>query len=177
MRPAFNVREYQAGFEHMRQAMLDGLQQLPADQHAGSWAIGAYCALVRVVWEQRDPGSNRVKVAAVLGTVLSDVLREAEGTPQEQENPILALLEAFHAAAVCCSPRDSQGQPLADGETILQGLGTYAAELLFTAPPEQRELRTAEFATFVEGVLEKLEEARPGQPGPFRPTVIEGGLA
>lgn len=176
MRPAFNLSEYQAGFEHLRQAMLLGLDQLPAEQHAGSWTIGAYCALVRLVWEQRDPGSDRVKVAAVLGTVLSDVLREAEGAPQGQENPLLVLLEAFHAAAVCCSPRDSQGQPLADGDTILQALGAYAAELLLSVrDPQQRILRTAEFATFVEASVEQLEDARDASP--FRPTVIDGGRA
>ena len=180
MRPAFNVPEYQAGFEYMRQALLQGLGQLPEDQGAQSWLIGAFCGVVRLVWEKRATGSGRVQVAAVLATVLADVLREAEGYPEDAagEGGLVVLLEAFNAASVACAPRDSQGQALVDGEAVLQALATYAAQLLFTVEDRQmRNVRLAEFGTFVENVLDRLaERAKAGKPSGFVPVVLQGGL-
>ncbi|MDP2214738.1 hypothetical protein [Phenylobacterium sp.] len=161
----FHESEYAGGFEHLRQSLLQGLAQLPPGQHAGSWTIGAYCALVRIVWEQRDPGAGRGKVGAILATVAADVLRDADG--RTTDNPLPLLLEALHAAAVTCSPRDGAGAPQLDGPTVLRALGHYAFEILQGAPE-------AEYAEWRRGFLHAAGVERPDGGG-FRPTVIDGG--
>jgi len=174
MRAAFDVREYHAGFEHLRQAMLQGLQELPADHNAGSFMIGAYCALVRVVWDRRDPGASRTKVAAVLGSVLSDVLREADGETPAAASPVAALLDAMQATTEACAPRDDLGRLLVDGETVLAALAGYVAELLSTVDDAaMRQVRLGEFGTLVENLV----DSRTARPSPLALRVIQGGAA
>lgn len=165
MRPLFEETQYQAGFEHFRQSLLQGLEKLPPGQHAGSFTIGAYCALVRLVWEQRDPGASRGKVGGVLATVAADVLREADGRATDNALPL--LLEALHAAAVTCSPRDPAGVVQLDGPIVLRALGQYAFEILQGAPE-------GEFAEWRRAFLMAAGVERPDG-GSFRPTVIDGG--
>jgi hypothetical protein len=174
MRPDFNNDEYQAGFDHMRQAMLDGIRAHVPSGQAQSFTIGAFCALVMVIWQNRKPGLDRAGVGAMLATVLSDVLRGADDQPEVIVEPIGALLEAFHATVVACSPPDRHGRPMADGDVVLSALSGYAAELLASVPnPQQRQLRMAEFALSIEDLV----QARLGQPSAFTPVVIDGGRA
>lgn len=177
MRPQFNDGEYTAGFEHMRRAMVDGLGKVAGDRHAGSFVIGAFCAVVRLAWEGRDPGMTRIQIAAVLATVAADVLRDAEDPGALPLDPALAMLESFHQVAIACSPRDDQGRALVDGGAVLDALANHAAQTLISIPDAaERAVQAEQFRSLVAHLVRELGQAF-DQLGRFAPSVPQGGRA
>lgn len=174
-RPAFNLDDYAAGHGALRSAMLDNLATLPPDHHAGSFTIGAFCALVRLVWDRRDPGAGRDKIAAYLGTIVSDILREAEGRV-EPPSPLQSMIEGLESAAICCAPRDDQGRVIKDRDLTLTALAAVASDLLAEEPdPSARDQAVARYAALIGGVVRAAAE-NPAR-GPVRLQVIPGGRA
>ncbi|WP_309628765.1 hypothetical protein [Brevundimonas sp.] len=172
-RPAFNLNDYAAGHGALRSAMLANLATLPPDHHAGSFTIGAFCALVRLVWDRRDPGAGRDKIAAYLGTIVSDILREAEGRV-EPPSPLQSMIEGLESAAICCAPRDDQGRVIRDRDLTLTALAAVASDLLAEEP--DHAIRAAAIARHA-ALIADIARATAADPEsrPFRLRVIPGG--
>lgn len=175
MPPAFNLADYEAGHEAMRAAIVQGLSRLPPDHHAGSFTIGAFCALVRLIWDRRDPGASLERVTAYLATIASDVVREAAGRPTPQ-TPLQAMIEGLEAAAMCCAPRTAEGRVIKDRELTLTALAAVAADILAEEPEDaQRSDGVTRYFALVSDIVRAAGETP--APKPFRPQVINGGRA
>jgi len=158
--PAWNDTHYAAGFEHLRNTMIDGLSTMPPAQHSGSYLIGAYCAMVQVIWDTRDPRATSTQVAGTLASVMSEVLSQASGGASWSEDPVTNLVDAMTASAMACAPRDSQGEPEFDGDQLLDACAMMAGRLLTSlADPDARNLRVGEFLVAVENQV-KAQLAR-----------------
>ncbi|WP_029418077.1 hypothetical protein [Brevundimonas bacteroides] len=175
--PAFNLDDYAAGQGALRSAMVAGLSTLPPDHHAGSFTIGAFCALVRLIWDRRDPGSSRDRIASYLTTVAGDVLRDAEGRV-EPPSPLQSMIEGLESAAICCAPRDDQGRVIKDRDLTLTALAAVAADLLAEEQdPAVRAQTAARHGALIADILRAAAEAPTPPRPPFRPRIVGGWQA
>lgn len=69
--------DYLAGFEHVSQALREGLQIGPPRDH--SWILGGCCALTHFVIDQSDFDPSLRDLAQALFLVLNGALGDSEG--------------------------------------------------------------------------------------------------
>jgi len=132
-RADFTPNQVQVGYDHLRTSMVEGLANLPAGAGRRSFMAGAFCALVTIIWNTREPDVSAIQVQTVLARTLTDVVRQCEaeeaGEYQTQDNPVEALLQAFRAAAICISPLYDQGAVKGGKDAVLKALTKYAEQL------------------------------------------------
>ena len=88
----FDEEEYQRGHAAVSERLLEGLQANIAEGRggakAGSYLIGAYCAVIALVWKNRRPDLSAAQIAANLSNVVDDCVEElASADLVQQEKP------------------------------------------------------------------------------------------
>ncbi len=146
-----------AGWEDTRATLLAGLKRIPdgsAKNIPGNYLMGAFQAIVRIVFENRATGIGQSDVVIGLATLMGDEIAGAAAEVGDTA-PIAGgggqgLVNAFTAALRAWAPRDENQRSVIDTRAVLDAVAYFAALQISSLPnQETRGRATAMFAEAV----------------------------